>query len=157
MTHLLLILPLILRSTSIMDGMLRTGMVASQAHGAIIAPLRLPFYLNIMHRTTLLTQATRDTSIRSVERLGRHEELAEKPAQHVGLDLRESSLKTTVLVHHHPTGQFFTDEIHTGGSIVRFALQFILSVNVKAGKTHICIRHQYRIAGMTLPSLRLES
>ena len=121
--------------------MLRTHMVASQTHGAIIAPLRFALYLDIMHRATLLAQATRDTGIRSMERLGRHEKLAEKPAQHVGLDLRESSLKTTVLVHHHPSGQFFTDEIYTGGSIVRLALQFILSVNVKAWKTHVCIRH----------------
>ena len=50
-----LVLPLILRTISIMDGMLRTGMVTSQAHGAIITPLRLLSYLDIMHRTTLLT------------------------------------------------------------------------------------------------------
>ena len=49
-----LILPLVLGAIAIMDGMLRTGMIASQTHGAIIAPFRLALYLYIMHRATLL-------------------------------------------------------------------------------------------------------
>ena len=49
------ILTLILRPTPILDSMLRTSMIASQAHGAIRFPLRLALHqLNIMHRTTLL-------------------------------------------------------------------------------------------------------
>ena len=73
-----LILPLVLSTIAIMDGMLRTSMITSQTHGAILAPLRLALYLNIMHRTTLLAQATRYTSIRGMERLGRHQELTEQ-------------------------------------------------------------------------------
>ena len=52
---LFLILTFILGTVAIMDGVLRTSMVTSQAHGAIITPLRLLSYLDIMHRTTLLT------------------------------------------------------------------------------------------------------
>ena len=65
-----LILSLVLGAIAIMDGMLRTSMIASQTHGAILAPLRLAFYLYIMYRTTLLAQATRNTSICGMERFG---------------------------------------------------------------------------------------
>ena len=83
--------------------MLRTGMVASQAHGAIIAPLWLAFYQpDVMHRTTLLAQTARNAGIRGMEWLGRHQELPEQTTQHVSLDLRENTLETAVLVHHHP-------------------------------------------------------
>jgi TctA family transporter len=73
-----LILPLVLGTIAIMDGMLRTSMITSQAHGAILAPLRLALYLYIMYRTALLAQATRHTSICGMERLGRHQELSEQ-------------------------------------------------------------------------------
>ena len=82
--------------------MLRTGMVTSQTHGAVGTPPGLVVYLDIMHRTTLLAQTARNAGIRGMERLGRHQELPEKTTQHVSLDLRESSLETAVLVHHHP-------------------------------------------------------
>jgi len=152
-----LVLPLILGAVAIMDGMLRTGMIASQAHGAVIAPLGLAVHLDVMHGTTLLAQATRDTGIRSMEGLGRHQKLTEKAAQHVGLDLRESAFVASVLVHHHPLGEFITNEVHPGSCIRFLAPQLVFAIDVKARQTDIGIGHQHRIAGMTLPALRTES
>ena len=54
-----------------------------------------------------------------MERLRRHQKLAEKASQDVSLELRESTLETAMLIHHHPTGKFLADEVHTRSGFAR--------------------------------------
>jgi len=147
------VLPFVTGGFAVGHGMLRTMVVATETHCAVIAPRRAVLHGDVVQRTCCRAFSAPDACVFRMEFFAAHQEAAEEAAKYVRLCPGQGTgyghVLSATFFQNHPA-----DVLRGTRRLPEFFCRDIVAVHVKSRQTYVCVWHLNSIGPVEPPAFR---